>query len=224
MELAATSMPENKIKTDKERLAMGKIKLYSNYERYWHWAQMGAIFTLIITGFEIHGYYGVFGYELAVNLHDIAGWGYSLLLILTFFWMMVTGVYKQFMPTTNMFMEQLRYYAIGIMRKEPHPTHKTPDNKLNPIQRLTYFGLVWILLPSQVITGLMYMYIKTIKAWFGISSIEWIAILHTLLAFMIIAFLVVHVYMITTGKTLTTYLEGMVTGKEEITSEQLKNE
>lgn len=195
---------------------MERIKLYGNYERYWHWAQFGAIATLVVTGFEIHSSYSLFGYERAVNIHNIAGWGYSVLLIFTFFWMIVSGIYKQFLPTKKMFFEQLRYYTIGIMRNEPHPVHKTPENKLNPIQRLTYFGLVWILLPLQVITGFMYLYIKVIKSAFGLQTVQGIAILHTLLAFMVIAFIIIHLYMITTGKTLTSYLEGMITGKEKV--------
>lgn len=195
---------------------MKRIKIYGNYERYWHWAQFGAITTLLITGFEIHSSYTLLGYERAVNIHNIAGWGYSVLLMFTYFWMMVSGIYKQFLPTRKKFMEQLHYYSIGIMRNEPHPVHKTPDNKLNPIQRLTYFGLVWVLLPLQVVTGMMYLYINVVKDVFGIETVQWIALFHTLLAFSVVAFLIVHLYMITTGKTLTSYLEGMLTGKEEI--------
>lgn len=195
---------------------MERIKIYGNYERYWHWAQFGAIATLLITGFEIHSSYSLFGYERAVNIHNVAGWGYSVLLLFTFFWMIVSGMYKQFLPTKKKFVEQLHYYSIGIMRGENHPVHKTPENKLNPIQRLTYFGLMWILLPLQVVTGLMYMYIKIVKQVLGLETVQWIAIFHTLLAFMVVAFLIIHLYMITTGKTLTSYLEGMVTGKEEI--------
>ncbi|MFA9389866.1 MAG: cytochrome b/b6 domain-containing protein [Prolixibacteraceae bacterium] len=195
---------------------MEKIKIYGNYERYWHWAQFGAIATLVLTGFEIHSSYTFFGYERAVNIHNIAGWGYAVLLVFTLFWMIVSGMYRQFLPTSKQFNEQLRFYTIGIMKKEKHPIKKTPENKLNPIQRLTYFGLVWFLLPVQVISGFMYLYIKTLKEIFGIQTIEWIALFHTLMAFSVIAFIIIHLYMITTGHTLTAYLEGMITGKEEV--------
>lgn len=195
---------------------MEKIKLYGNYERYWHWAQFGAITTLTVTGFEIHSSYELLGYERAINVHNIAGWGYSILLIFTLFWMIVSGMYKQFLPTTKLFHEQFRFYALGIMKKEPHPMHKTPDNKMNPIQRLTYFGLMWFLLPMQVVTGILYMYVNIAKNILGVQSIEWIALFHTLLAFMVIVFVIIHVYMITTGNTLTAYLEGMITGKEKV--------
>ncbi|MDA3929511.1 MAG: cytochrome b/b6 domain-containing protein [Prolixibacteraceae bacterium] len=195
---------------------MEKIKLYGNYERYWHWAQFGAISTLTVTGFEIHSSYELLGYENAVNIHNIAGWGYSILLIFTIFWMIVSGMYKQFLPTTKGIDKQFRFYSMGIMKKEPHPMKKTPENKMNPIQRLTYFGLMWFLLPLQVVTGILYLYVNIAKDIFGVQSIEWIALLHTLMAFMIIVFVIIHVYMITTGHTLTAYLEGMITGKEKV--------
>lgn len=195
---------------------MKEVKIYGNFERYWHWAQMGAIFTLLITGFEIHSSYELMGYELAVNVHNIAGWGYSILLVFTFFWMIISGIYKQFLPTREKLIEQLKFYAIGIMHKAPHPIHKTPENKLNPIQRITYFGLVWFMLPAQVITGFLYMYVKSAKQFLNIESVEYVALIHTLLAFMVITFLIIHVYMITTGNTVTAYLKGMITGKEEI--------
>lgn len=195
---------------------MEKIKLYGNYERYWHWAQFGAITTLVVTGFEIHSSYELMGYERAVNIHNVAGWGYSILLMFTMFWMIVTGMYKQFLPTTKGLDKQFRFYSMGIMKNEPHPTKKTPENKMNPIQRFTYFGLMWFLLPMQVLTGILYLYINIAKDMFGVESIKWIALFHTLLAFMVVVFVIIHVYMITTGHTLTAYLEGMVTGKEAV--------
>jgi thiosulfate reductase cytochrome b subunit len=195
---------------------MKTVKLYGNYERYWHWAQFGAIATLILTGFEIHSFYSLFGYEEAVNIHNIAGWGYSVLLLFTFFWMIVSGMYRQFLPTKEKFRDQLRYYTTGIMRNDPHPFKKTPDNKMNPIQRLTYFGLVWFILPMQVVTGFMYMYINVARDVFGIQTVEWIALVHTFIAFMTIVFLIVHLYMITTGHTISSNLKGMISGKEEV--------
>lgn len=194
---------------------MEKIKLYGRYERYWHWTQVVLIALLILTGFEIHSSYQMFGYEEAVLMHNVFGWGYSVLLIFTFFWMLVTKFYQQLIPDKNKFVEQFHFYRIGIMRNEPHPMRKTPEKKLNPIQSITYLGLMWITIPLQVITGFMYMYFNIARA-IGIESLQFVAQLHTLIAYMVIAFLIIHVYMITTGKTVTTYLKGMVTGEEEV--------
>ena len=195
---------------------MDKIKLYGRYERYWHWTQMLFIVVLAVTGFEIHSSFELIGYQQAIIIHNAFGWAYSILLVFTFFWMFISGFYKQILPTTKLFLEQFNFYRIGIMKKQPHPMHKTPENKMNPIQRLTYFGLMWVALPLQVITGFLYMYFNIAKATFGIQSVEFIALFHTLMAFMVITFIIVHMYMITTGKTISTYLKGMVTGEEEV--------
>jgi Ni,Fe-hydrogenase I cytochrome b subunit len=53
-------------------------------------------------------------------------------------------------------------------------------------------------------------------------SLESIAVWHTLGAFLLMAFLVLHVYMTTTGKTLTSNIKAMLTGYEEL-EEQDKN-
>ena len=48
------------------------------------------------------------------------------------------------------------------------------------------------------------------------SWMEPIAHLHTLLAYMLIGFVIMHVYMTTTGHTLTSNIKAMVTGWEEV--------
>jgi thiosulfate reductase cytochrome b subunit len=57
----------------------------------------------------------------------------------------------------------------------------------------------------------------------NVSSLECIAILHTLSAYFFVAFLIAHLYLITTGQTLTSNLKAMITGYEEI-EEENKNE
>ena len=43
----------------------------------------------------------------------------------------------------------------GIFKGEHHPFEKTPEKKLNPLQQVTYFGLLNVLLPLQGITGIL---------------------------------------------------------------------
>jgi len=45
---------------------------------------------------------------------------------------------------------------------------------------------------------------------------EPIALIHTLLAYLLIAFVIMHVYMTTTGHTLTSNIKAMITGWEEV--------
>jgi len=47
-----------------------------------------------------------------------------------------------------------------------------------------------------------------------------VAFWHTLGAFLLMAFLVVHVYMTTTGRTPTSNIEAMITGYEELEEDE----
>lgn len=80
---------------------MEKILLYSKFERFWHWTQVSLITLLGITGFEIHGSFAVFGYETSVRLHTASSWAFLILIIFAIFWLMVTGQYKNFIPTSK---------------------------------------------------------------------------------------------------------------------------
>lgn len=108
----------------------------------------------------------------------------------------------------------MMYYAFGIFQGKSHPVEKSPGAKHNPLQRLTYLGLSALLLPVQMVTGLFY---YTWNSWAGmlipLAPVAW---LHTLLAFMLVSFLLVHVYMTTTGHSLFSHISGMITGWEEI--------
>ncbi|MCK5337830.1 MAG: cytochrome b/b6 domain-containing protein, partial [Bacteroidales bacterium] len=120
---------------------MKKVYLYKGYERFWHWTQSLLIFFLMLTGFEIHGTYQLVGYENAVRWHDNAGWAFLILIVFTIFWHVTTGEWRQYVPTLTNVKAQMNYYLIGIFNNAPHPTGKRLLSKLNPIQRLVYFGL-----------------------------------------------------------------------------------
>jgi thiosulfate reductase cytochrome b subunit len=50
----------------------------------------------------------------------------------------------------------------------------------------------------------------------NVDSLQTIAVLHTIGAFLLIAFLVAHLYLITTGETVLGNLRAMLTGYEEL--------
>ena len=53
----------------------------------------------------------------------------------------------------------------------------------------------------------------------NIESIDVIAVFHTAGAFLLLAFVIVHLYLITTGTTITSNLKAMITGYEELDEE-----
>lgn len=192
------------------------VKIYSKYERFWHWTQMLLIILLIVTGFEIHGMYEAFGYEASVRLHSVAGWVFLVLAVFTAFWMLVTGQSRQFIPIRKNVKSQILYYLSGIFRKEPHPVEKTADCKLNPLQRIVYFGLLILIFPVQMVTGFIYMYFHYSDNVLDLQTLEPVAVIHTLGAFLLVVFIIVHLYLITTGHTVFTNLWSMITGYEKL--------
>ena len=204
-----------------------KVYIYKSFERFWHWAQAALIFFLGFTGFEIHGSISFFGYLNAVKYHNIAAYSFIVLIVFAIFWHLTTGEWRQYLPTLKNIKAYVNFYLFGIFRNAPHPTHKTVLSKLNPIQRLVYLGLKILVIPIMVISGLLYMYYRYPQKGGGIealniNSIEPIALLHTFGTFLLIAFEIAHFYLITTGTTITSNLKAMITGYEEIETEEEK--
>lgn len=206
-----------------------EVYIYRAFERFWHWTQALLIFFLAFTGFEVHGTFSFLGYQNAVKYHIIAAYAFIVLIVFAIFWHFVTGEWRQYLPTFNNMRAQINYYLFGIFKNAPHPTKKTVLSKLNPLQKLVYFGLKILVIPVMVISGLLYMFYRYPQDGkiFGlnIESIEPIALFHTAGAFMLISFLIVHLYLITTGSSVTSNLKAMITGYEEIeTDEQEQKE
>lgn len=202
---------------------MQRIKIYKLFERVWHWSQAALIFFLALTGFEVHNSISVFGYEKAVEFHRIASYLFLILIVFAIFWHFTTDEWRQYVPTFKNLSAQVRYYFVGIFKNEPHPVHKTRWQKLNPLQILTYLGFKVLIVPVMVFSGLLYMFHKTININNVVIvqdfSLESIALWHTFGAFVLIAFIIVHVYMTTTGTTAVSNIKSMLTGYEEIESE-----
>lgn len=202
---------------------MQRVYIYKGFERFWHWLQASLIMFLSITGFEVHGSYTIFGFEKAVEYHRVASWMLIGLIFLAIFWHLTTGEWKQYIPTTTKLKEQIMYYMSGIFKGEQHPTEKTELSKLNPLQRLVYLGFKLLLVPITIISGILYMLYKTFDQNNIIViedyPLESIAFWHTLGAILLMIFLVIHVYMTTTGKTPTSNIQAMITGWEEIDEE-----
>lgn len=191
-----------------------EVILYSRFERFWHWTQALLILFLIVTGFEVHDSYELFGFENAVKWHNIAAYAFLVLIIFAVFWHFVTGQWQQYIPTKRFLKAYINYYLLGIFKKAPHPTKKTVLSKMNPLQRITYLALNVLVIPVQVITGLLYLYYNYPESIVHIQGLQSVALIHTFGAFLLIAFVILHVYLTTTGHTIFSNIKAMVTGYE----------
>jgi thiosulfate reductase cytochrome b subunit len=201
---------------------MKKVYLYKRFERFWHWTQTLLILALIITGFEIHGSTSFIGYETSVKVHNYAAWALLVLIVFAIFWHLTTDEWRNYMPTMKNLKAQIEFYLTGIFRNAPHPVKKKLMSKLNPLQRLAYFGLKVIILPVIVVSGVLYMYFHYPVPGTELESLESVAVIHTMAAYLLVAFVLLHLYLITTGRTVTSNLKAMVTGWEVMDDEEVE--
>jgi thiosulfate reductase cytochrome b subunit len=194
--------------------------VYRGFERFWHWTQAALILLLGLTGFEIHGSFQFFGYGQAVAYHNAAAMGLLVLIAFAVFWHFTTGEWRQYVPTRRLLRAQIEYYLTGIFRDAPHPTRKTAANKLNPLQKLVYLGLKVLVIPVMVVSGLLYMFYRYPQRHgaivLGAGGLRFVALLHTAGAFFVIAFVVGHIYLTTTGQSPVSNLKAMLTGHEKL--------
>jgi len=204
-----------------------KLQVFKRFERMWHWSQMALIFTLIFTGFRVHGTHELISFNNAVTIHT---WAALILLVIwafATFWLFTTGEWRQYMPTGNNLIKVVRYYAFGIFKGEHHPYIKTYRRKHNPLQALTYLMVKTIIFPAVWISGIAYLLISfgftDLVSVFGINSVEFIATIHTIAAIAIVVFVIAHVYLLTTGHSFVEHLKPMITGYDdvELTDEEL---
>jgi thiosulfate reductase cytochrome b subunit len=201
----------------KNKPPMSNILMYTRFERFWHWSQALAIIILGITGFEIHGTYQLLGFRRATQVHEVTAYALMGLVIFSIFWHFTTGEWKQYIPTRKHLLDYIKYYISGIFNGAEHPTHKTKLNKLNPLQRLTYLGLKLTMFPPQIVLGLIYMYYPQVKEYLPMGiGLQEIAFMHVAFAYLFFQFLIVHIYLTTTGKTVTSNVKAMITGYEEV--------
>lgn len=199
-------------------MAAEKIYVFKRFERFWHWTQALLIISMLITGFEVHGSYTLIGFEDAVSYHTVFAWSLVTLWIFAIFWHLTTGEWKQYIPTTDKVVAMMRFYSVGIFKGEPHPYRPTKLKKHNPLQRLAYLGVLLFIGPLLWLTGWFYLFYGDWAAWGvnGFLSLEWVAFFHTVGAFMMLTFLIAHLYLTTTGHTPTAHIKAMVTGWEEV--------
>nr|VFJ46858.1 MAG: thiosulfate reductase cytochrome b subunit [Candidatus Kentron sp. DK] len=199
---------------------MSKIYLATGVDRLWHWVHATGIVLLILTGFQIHfveDFSFFWGFSQALYWHNVIGivvvfdWGLWLL------YNLLSGrFFHYYLPNrddlpTGM-VRQAKFYATGIFRGEAHPFPVGKTRKFNPLQKWTYLGVMTILVPFQIVTGL-YLYAMVIGLIpFESANALPVSVLHTATAFLVAMFLISHIYLGTTGNKSWDQFRFMITG------------
>ncbi len=179
--------------------------------------------ALILTGVSMqysNPDYPLIRFDIAVSVHNISG----ILLTLSYFYfflgILFTSIGRHYVMKQGFFKafyQQARYYLFGIFRGDPHPFPVNAERKFNPIQQITYNVIQHAITPVTFVTGWALLYPETIILnVFGYSGIMLTSLLHVAAGFLISVFLVIHLYFITVGHSVTSNLKSMITGYHEI--------
>ncbi|CAG0968160.1 Thiosulfate reductase cytochrome B subunit PhsC [Anaerolineales bacterium] len=219
--LAARKQPKGHGKTK-------RVYMYESYRRFWHWLQTASIVILLLTGLIIHrpDIFGAFSFPGMVTVHNVVAVILVANAALSIFYHLVTDQLRQFIPHPYGFFDdaivQAKYYISGIFKGEGHPFEKRPDSRMNPIQKATYFAILNVLLPLQIITGAL---MWAVQKWPDIAGgLPFLAPFHSLVAWLFGTFILVHIYMTTTGATPLEATRAMITGYEEVEEHEEKDE
>lgn len=200
-----------------------KVYLYPVWIRLWHASNAILCLLLIISGVSMQ-FAGpnnsLLPFSTAVSLHNISG-----ILLTIFYAVFITGnlttgngkYYRQRIAGfTKEIMKQVRYYSYGMFVGEPAPFQINENRKFNPIQKLSYIIVMYAFLPILFITGWALLFPELIATrLFYFSGISLTSILHSLVGFFVLLFLIIHIYFCTVGHTATSNFKSMVDGYHE---------
>lgn len=200
---------------------MASIYLYPVWVRLWHLANAILYLFLIITGLSMqysNPEYPMIRFDIAVSMHNITGILLTANYLVIFFGNMFTknGFYyrmrrrwlKKEIPA------QFHYYVFGIFRGEKAPYPINSRRKFNPLQKVSYFAVLYFLMPLVFITGwaLIFPNIIVVEKIFGTSSLHFTDLVHIIVGFILSIFMFVHVYLCTIGKPPGSHFKAMLSG------------
>ena len=200
-----------------------KVYLISLWVRLWHWTNAALIVTLGITGLSLHfadPKLPLVDFALSVRIHNAAGVALICTWIFFFFANIVSGNWRQFVPKMQGLVQrifaQARWYAYGVFLGEAHVHEPNKEEHFNVLQALTYVGVMYLLLPVMIVSGLVYLYPQFAPdQLFGFDGLLPVALIHYLGAVALLLFLLSHIYLGTTGKTVGQMFKTMITGWHE---------
>ncbi len=193
--------------------------IYKLNIRIWHATNAILFIILIFTGFSLHfaNEGSILDFAVAVNIHNNAA---RLLMLAFAFYLAMNffdGNIKHYIPGPHNIHQRLliqaRYYVYGIFRGEEKPYHCSVKHKFNPLQRFSYLVVMFFLFPVIIITGLLLMFPELAPIGIlGIGGLGFIALMHYFVAVMFVLFMIVHIYLGTTGDKPGFLYQAIVTG------------
>lgn len=200
---------------------MKKVFLHPIPIRIWHWINAFLILFLIITGTQLRfPWVSLFHYNHAVFLHKIAGY---VLVGSFFYWLLyylITGEFsKHYLfhkKDVKGMVGQTSYYIFSMFKGGKSPFTPSPNGRFNPLQKMAYLSVMFILTPLILFTGILFSdiiyFVDIIRLIGGIRILDAI---HVATGYAFLLYLFVHLYMATLGYRIVSHIKAMITGYGE---------
>ncbi|MBF0624360.1 MAG: cytochrome b/b6 domain-containing protein [Magnetococcales bacterium] len=204
------------------------VQLYPRWLRLWHWTNALLFLALIVTGASLH-FSGdsvwIMPFAQARLIHNVCGVLLTLAYVFFLAFNLSTGNLRHYLPEPRKLLErtliQIRYYGVDIFHGRPQPFPATARCKFNPLQQLTYLGVMFFMLPLLIVSGLLFMFPEYApEDIMGMGGLWPMAVLHQLLGYLLVAFLLGHLYLATAGSSVTADFRKMLRGHEIKAEEQ----
>lgn len=194
--------------------------MYPIWLRLWHWLNALLFLVLIVSGVSMQ--YSdsnslLMPFEYAIVAHNVCGITLSGVFLFYLIFNIKTKNYKQYIPHLKGMIPkmklQLRYYLFGVFKGEPHPFHTSLKEKFNPLQKITYFAIMFFLVPLIIISGYLLMFPELApEQIMGMGGVWPMALLHISVGFFLNLFFIGHIYLATHGDTVGANFKSMVNG------------
>ena len=198
------------------------VELYPVWLRIWHWSNAFSFLILIATGVSLH-FAGssalLLPFDTARILHNIFGifltFAYILYVLITLLGKNGIHYRPKWQGLLSRLLRQAQFYSVGIFRGEPHPFPATARCKFNPLQQITYLGVMFVGLPLLILSGLLFFFPELAPEQFlGMNGLWVVGVMHYLFGLFLTAFLMGHLYLATAGETLFGEFRKMVFGEQ----------
>lgn len=196
------------------------IYLYPIWVRLWHLANLLLFLALICTGLclqYVSNEFTIIPFDISVSIHSISG----ILLSIGFVFYLLgnrftsNGSYYQFKlkGLIKRVFKQFRYYSFGIFKKEKQPYPISKKRKFNPLQKLSYVAVMYLLMPILIFSGFALFFPDMLPTRIlGFSGIHFFDLIHITIGFVLSIFMIVHIYFCTIGKTPLSNFKSMIDG------------
>ncbi|WP_439183670.1 cytochrome b/b6 domain-containing protein [Carboxylicivirga taeanensis] len=200
-----------------------KLYLYPVWIRVWHVINALCFLVLLVSGISMqysNPEYPLLPFDIAVSSHNISG----IIIFIAYLFFLAAFVvtsnkrhYKiVFKGLSQRLFKQISYYTFGVFKGESSPYPTTEMAKFNPLQQVTYVGVLFVLYPILIATGLALMFPELIiDNFFGVGGTLLTALLHASAGFLASMFLIIHLYFATMGATVSANFKSILNGYHE---------